>query len=280
MAEALRVRTRAGLGLEEAVCVYDLAEHLGIEVRFTDIPSMEGMYYLASEPSIILSSLRPPGRRVFTCAHELGHHSNGDGTTIDQLVQETRRSGFDTKEFAADCFGAALLMPKMAVQRAFSLREWNVQECTSGQAYTISNYFGVGYSTLVHHMRSSLRLLPEAHASSLLNVTARKARAQAIGWDSRDVVWVLDQHWTGRAVDAEVGDLVLVKARAGIEGRCIAQIQEGASGCLFRACRPGIGRVYDDAGWSVFVRVSRRGFVGRSIFRHLEEVDEEGTDRN
>ena len=77
MAEALRVRTRAGLGLEEAVCVYDLAEHLGIEVRFTDIPSMEGMYYLASEPSIILSSLRPPGRRVFTCAHELGHHSNG-----------------------------------------------------------------------------------------------------------------------------------------------------------------------------------------------------------
>ena len=109
MAEALRVRTRAGLGLEEAVCVYDLAEHLGIEVRFTDIPSMEGMYYLASEPSIILSSLRPPGRRVFTCAHELGHHSNGDGTTIDQLVQEPRRSGFDTKEFAADCFGGRIV---------------------------------------------------------------------------------------------------------------------------------------------------------------------------
>ena len=140
MAAALRMRRSAGFPLEEAICVYGLAERLGIEVRFADIPSMEGMYYRASEPAIILSSLRPAGRRAFTCAHELGHHSNGDGTSVDQLVGKPHRSGFDAKEFAADCFAGALLMPKMAIQRAFALREWDIQECTPAQVYTVSNY--------------------------------------------------------------------------------------------------------------------------------------------
>ena len=74
MAAALRTRLSLGYGLEHAVCVYDLAEKLGVEVRFLDVPSMEGMYSSASSPTIIVSSLRPFGRRAFNCAHELGHH--------------------------------------------------------------------------------------------------------------------------------------------------------------------------------------------------------------
>ena len=65
-ADALRMRQRAGYGLSGAICVYDLAQRLGIEVRFLDIPSMEGMYYSSSDPHIIVSSLRPAGRRAFT----------------------------------------------------------------------------------------------------------------------------------------------------------------------------------------------------------------------
>ena len=44
-AKALRMRRSADYGLDSAVCVYDLAQRLGIEVRFLAIPSMEGMYY-------------------------------------------------------------------------------------------------------------------------------------------------------------------------------------------------------------------------------------------
>ena len=280
MAAALRMRGSAGFALDEAICVYDLAEQLGIEVRFTDIPSMEGMYYRASEPAIILSSLRPSGRRTFTCAHELGHHSNGDGTTVDQLVEKSHQVKFDAKEFAADCFAGALLMPRMAVQRAFALREWDIQECTSGQIYAVSNYFGVGYSTLVHHMRSGLRLLSDAHAAALLKVAPRKAQAQALGWESQDTVWVVDPLWTGRAVDVEVGDLVFVQGQPAFEGHCMAQVQDMRSGGLFRACQPGLGKFWDDDDWSAFVRVSRRAFVGRSIFRHLDDREEEGFDDN
>lgn len=61
MSAALRTRLASGYGLEEPICVYDLAEKLGIEVRFLDLPSMEGMYAPGSPPSIIVSSRCPGG---------------------------------------------------------------------------------------------------------------------------------------------------------------------------------------------------------------------------
>ena len=126
------MRQGAGYGLSDAICVYDLAQRLGIEVRFMDTPSMEGMYYGGSDPYIIISSLRPPGRRAFTCAHELGHHIRGDGMHVDELVEQRKRPVIDPNEFAADCFAGALLMPKMAVERAFAIRKWNIGRVYAG----------------------------------------------------------------------------------------------------------------------------------------------------
>ena len=274
-AAALRMRRNAGYGLEEAICVYDLAEQLGIEVRFSDIPSMEGMLYCNPDPVIIVTSLRPLGRRSFTCAHELGHVHYGHGTIIDELVGESPKTGFDPKEFAADCFAGALLMPKMAVQRAFARRNWSTESSTPGQIYTISNYFGVGYSTLIHHLSKSLRLLAHSSAAELLKVGPREAQAQAIGWESEDKVCVVDPHWRGRAVDVEVGDLVLTAGETDDEGICLESVEGFRGRRLFRACRPGLGKISNTEGWSAFVRVSRRAFVGRSIFRHLAEEDGE-----
>ena len=180
-AAALRMRKNAGYRLDEAICVYDLAEGLGIEVRFADIPSMEGMLYCSPEPVIIVSSLRPAGRRAFTCAHELGHFHYEDGTTIDDLVGKSDKAGYDPKEFIADCFAGALLMPKMAVEQAFAVRNWPVQNSTPSQIYIISGYFGVGYSTLINHLWKSLRLIPGSHAENLLKAGRRKAQSQALG---------------------------------------------------------------------------------------------------
>lgn len=274
-AKALRTRQRMGCGLRDALCVYDLAQRLGIEVRFLDIPSMEGMYYSAPEPHIILSSLRPPGRRAFTCAHELGHHSRGDGTHVDALVEQWKLPRFDPREFAADCFAGALLMPKMAVERAFSLRGWTIMECTPAQAYAISNYFGVGYTTLIHHLRGALRLLPGRRAEQLLKITPRQAQASAIGCKTPATVWLVDMHWTGRPIDVEAGDFILVQGLPCVEGRSVKHVQDRDGRRLLRACQAGIGRLEDNSGWSAYVRVSRRAFVGRNLFRHQEEADDE-----
>ena len=274
-AASLRMRKKAGYGLDEAICVYDLAERLGIEVRFADIPSMEGMLYCSPEPVIIVSSLRPTGRRAFTCAHELGHFHSGDGTTIDDLVGKSDKADHDPKEFIADCFAGALLMPKMAVEQAFALRNWSVQNSAPSQIYIISGYLGVGYSTLIHHLWKSLRLMPGSHAQNLLKVGRRKAQSQALGWESADTVSIVDSLWKGRAIDLEVGEFVQVEGDSVYEGSCLENVAVSRGGHLYQACHPGIGKLSSASGWAAFVRVSRKTFVGRSIFRHLNEQDEE-----
>ena len=275
MAAALRIRLSLGYGLEHAVCVYDVAEKLGVEVRFLALPSMEGMYTSASSPTIIVSSLRPPGRRAFTCAHELGHHNRSDGVEIDELVEQWDKPRFDPKEFAADCFAGALLMPKMAVSRAFAVRRWSMEDCTPEQAYMVAGYFGVGYTTLIHHLRGALQVLSDTRAQTLLKVSPRKAQSLLLGWQTAQTVVVLDSHWTGRAVDVEVGDLIFVQGGAQSDGECLEPLPDVEHGRLFRAARPGIGRLEAGTPWSTFVRVSRRDYVGRALYRHWEEAGNE-----
>ena len=275
IAAALRTRLSVGYGLDHAVCVYDLAEKLGLEVRFLDLPSMEGTYLSASSPTIIVSSLRPPGRRAFTCAHEIGHHNRSDGVEIDDFVEQWDKTRFDPKEFAADCFAGALLMPKMAVSIAFAIRGWSMQDCTPAQAFMVAGYFGVGYATLVHHLRSALQVLQDTRAQALLKVSPRKAQSLLLGWQTPQAVVVVDAHWTGRAVDVEVGDLVFVRGGAQSEGACIEPSSDVEHGRIFRAIRPGIGRLVACNTWSAFVRVSRRDYVGRAKYRHWEEARNE-----
>ncbi len=275
MAAALRTRLSVGYGLDHAVCVYDLAEKLGVEVRFLDLPSMEGTYSSASSPTIVVSSLRPPGRRAFTCAHELGHHNRSDGVEIDELVEQWGKPRFDPKEFAADCFAGALLMPKMAVSKAFAIRGWSMEDCTPEQAFMVAGYFGVGYTTLIHHLRSALQVLSDTRAQALLKVSPRKAQSLLLGWQTPQTVAVVDAHWTGRAVDVEVGDLILVQGGAQSEGACIERSSGVEHGRLFQAARPGLGRLEAGTTWSAFVRVSRRDYVGRALYRHWEEAGDE-----
>jgi hypothetical protein len=64
---------------------YAAAESFRLRVTFS-ATSMEGFYFKPA--NILVSSLRPVGRRAFTCAHELGHHWFGHGSTIDQLQED------------------------------------------------------------------------------------------------------------------------------------------------------------------------------------------------
>ena len=275
MVAALRTRRAVGYGLDHAVCVYDLAEKLGVEVRFLDIPSMEGMYSPAPGPTIIISSLRPSGRRAYTCAHELGHHKWGDGEEIDELLEQWDKPRFDPKEFKADCFAGTLLMPKMAVSKAFAVRGWRLEECTPAQVSLVASYFGVGYTTLIHHLRSALQVLPSTRAQALLKVSPREAQSLLLGFQVPDRVVEVDSCWTGRAVDVEVDDFILVRCEAQAEGSCIEPSTDVEHGWLFRAARPGLGRLEAGSALSAFVRVSRRDYVGRAQFRHWEEVEDE-----
>ena len=76
---ALRIRQRANVPLTDAICIFDFVERNGIdEVHFFNIPSLEEVYWKQAR-KIIVSSLRPPGRQGFNCAHGFGHQVFGHG---------------------------------------------------------------------------------------------------------------------------------------------------------------------------------------------------------
>ena len=127
---AIQERKRAGIGLTSAICVFDLIHKAGVEVRFQNISSMEGLYYNDGKPLILISSCRPRGRVAFNCAHEYGHHIFNHGARIDEVIDSTSKKTWEPDEFLADCFAGFFLMPKIAISKAFAVRGWDVKGCT------------------------------------------------------------------------------------------------------------------------------------------------------
>ena len=274
--EALRVRREAGRTSWDPICIYDLAEAMGVEVKFWPVPSMEGMYCRGERCVITVSSERPWGRRAFTCAHELGHHVFKHGTRVDEYLAE-EQSRDDPDEWLADCFAGFLLMSRPAVERAFRLRGWNAATCTPLQAFTVSGQLGVGYTTIAQHLRWSLKMISASHAECLLRTPLRQIRLELLREDSATRLLRVDHFWEKVAVDLQVGEQAILPRGAVVEQKVVSVLGEVESGLLVQGRRAGTEQTcVPELSWSAFVRVSRAEDVGRSLFRHLEDPDDNG----
>jgi Zn-dependent peptidase ImmA (M78 family) len=273
---AIRTRRAGCIPSSEPVCVYDLAEAMKIEVKFCPETSLEGMAVQGLPPVILVSSQRPAGRQTYNCAHELGHILFGHGTKVDEYLDEAPVPHYDDpEEFMADLFAAYLLMPPDAVDASFAKRSWSPSSCNPRQAYTVAGELGVGYETLVQHMRWSLAMIQPEHAQMLLKASPKKIRAAVLGEYMDDPLIIVDSTWRTRAVDLYVGDHVLLPVGTEIDGDMLAGVRADESGVLARGTTQGKGRVRSSAGdWAVFIRVSKKQYAGRSIFRHLEDPDD------
>jgi Zn-dependent peptidase ImmA (M78 family) len=273
--KALEARKSLGIALTEPVCAYTVADQLGLDVWFADIPSMEGIYSAGSR-TVIVSALRPPGRQAFTCAHEIGHHLHGHGVQYDEWIEHrTGARRFDPNEFVADCFAGEMLMPKLVVSRGFALRGWNPVASEPVAFYVIASWVGVGYATLITHMRATLNMLSADRAEELLKYRTQipELRKQLIGRECLDNLIAVDQHWYGRSIDAQVSELILLPKLTRLEGSCGTIIEENDRGTLVMASTPGIGRcLHPGSGWCAYMRVSRKNYVGRARYRFEEEV--------
>ena len=147
--KSLEVREEYGYDFRSPLCVYDLSDCAGVKVQFVNDVSMEGVYAALAKPTILLSSLRPLARRAFTCAHELGHHVFGHGSTIDELRDGFQSGMSSSNEFLADTFAGFILMPAQGVKRAFSTRGLAATTATPEDIYTVASSFGVGYETII-----------------------------------------------------------------------------------------------------------------------------------
>jgi len=280
---SIRLRIQLDVPSADALCVFDAAEKLEIEVRFVDVPSMEGMYVKSSEshlkPIILVSALRPAGRQATTTGHELGHHVFGHGTRIDQYVADVDENSAtpfgNEEEILANAFAGFFLMPKAAVEHGFKVRGFAPASATAHQVFEVAGWLGAGYGTLIHHMRSSLDLLNEHKAKTLLSIQPKRIRQELLGAALSSDCFIVDEKWSGRPVDLQCGDVALVKNDAWIDGNCLQLNGKTPGGHLIaKAVTTGIGRIVGP-GWAVFARVRPREFVGRSIFRHLDSADDD-----
>lgn len=256
----------------DPVSPFDLAGGEGIEVLFQELRGVEGLYLRRGHPLILVSALRPPGRQVYTCAHEIGHHLAGHGTSIDAIADNAGRRQLADEEFLVEVFAGYLLMPRRGVEQAFRKRAVGPDACSPEVIYTIATAFGVGYSALVHHIFWSLGLIDESRFRSLLKVTPKDVKSRLVGRPFTGGLVLVDDHWPERPVDLRVDDLILTShARVADESVVRAEGYEG-EGFVLRGRVPGVDKV-ELAGRPRVVRVSRRGYVGRAVNRFLEDPD-------
>jgi Zn-dependent peptidase ImmA (M78 family) len=268
---AAAVRQRTGATQHLPICIYDVCEKLNVAVRFID-NNMEGMYQKGNRPQIYLSSKRPLARRAFNCAHELGHHEFGDGSSIDVLQENALTPSWDDpKEFLADSFAAHILMPIVGLRGAFNSRGLNCETATPTQLYVIACDFGVGYATLVTHLSTGLRMITVSRAAELKRWSPKTIRASLLGEDTKASLVVAGANRFNSRIDVEVGTLVLLPREAVVDADKLRPVRQLKNGSLFEATKPGIAQIRTSK-WAAFARIARAEYMGLARYRHLEDV--------
>jgi Zn-dependent peptidase ImmA (M78 family) len=272
--EALQIRKSCGYEPWDPICIFDAVEKMGLELRFEKIVNMDGLYIKGGTPLIILSSLRTAGRQAFNCGHELGHHVLGHGVSVDINIPEKLYGTYSgNEEFFASCFSSFFLMPKAAVDRALNLRKINRNTCEAAELFRISGILGVGYSTLVNHLAYGLKCITQERANELLKTTPKKIKKDLLlGDETSNELILVDELWPNLPIDISVGDHLILPEKVVIEGEQIEAKSQHSKGIIAVAVAPGKGRVFiPGSDFAAYVRVSQKGFVGRNIYRHLEE---------
>ncbi|MCX6641983.1 MAG: ImmA/IrrE family metallo-endopeptidase [Candidatus Bathyarchaeota archaeon] len=271
---ALKARLQAGSTKKDPVCVYDLAAKLGLEVRFIGGKSFGGMYSKISNV-ILIPSLRPPGRRSMTCAHEIGHWFFGHGSRLD-AVDDEDFSDNSVDDRLANFFGHNLLMPPWTVKYEFHLHSLDPRTCGPIGIYKIANQLGVAYGGLVRQLHQTLHAISRVTAKNLLDIAPAQIRADILSITETKHLVIADTTWHSVPIDLEVGDYAILPLGADVDDKHLRPIQEGNLGLVLQATSPGISNAsVPSRDWATFIRVSRREFTGLSMYRHLEEADDE-----
>lgn len=131
-AELYAHRAWERLGLEPPVDLRLVADRLGIVVEEREFAEeIDGIYLrLPGAPPIVAVNsvyLKPPERRRFTLAHEIGHHllSSRFANGKRLFFLDTDRTRRTLAERACDRFAAMLLMPEHLVRRFYAELEHN-----------------------------------------------------------------------------------------------------------------------------------------------------------
>jgi hypothetical protein len=272
---AMQLRRNLAIPREAALNALDVAKSVGVDVRFLDAPSLEGMFVREPGLRILLPSLkhRPRARILYSCAHELGHQQFGHGTRADRYLDERADGPGDEDEFLVDSFAGHLLMPRAAILDAFFRRNCAPKTATPQQLYIISAELGVGYETLLTHLCFALNLLTRDERDRLGKTTPKQIKADFCGSTDERTLMIADKQWKWVPIDAERGDLIGLPTGLGNKVALIHHEFDRADLSFFRA--EGVGETaLSINGQQVALRIGRRHYVGPYTNRYLADPDE------
>lgn len=260
--KANSVRRRLGLSIDSYFCVFDACQKLGVDLRLSQLDSVEAMFCKSAPPTIILSTSRPDARRRFSCAHELGHWALGhSGGAVDLVSASDSSRKRPVTETAADFFAGELLMPKLLLSRA--IRDL-------GTSPSILDFFelacaiGVGLSTLRFHIQNVAQVeapFPKSTSSNPLDDVRSIAQLSS----STTPLIAVGSCWKGRPIDLDQGSFIL--ARHGCEttfakSKLVNWVSTNSAGALFQAVCIGVENGEQS------VRVMGNDYEGRAVFRY------------
>src|SRR5260370_13048901 len=260
---AVEVRRRASISRDVPVCVYDLAESLGVEVWFIGGSSFAGMYP-KDYGRLFVPSERPAGRKAFTCAHELAHWYFGHGSRVEEMEFDRSDQNIP-EEVLANTFASYLLMPRYAVATAFARRNVEPQTADAIDAYSVACQLGVGYATLLKQMRWSLNFISLARLTDLLAIPPKEIRRAVLGVSTAGHMVLAGKEWRTVAIDIEGGDFAVLPNRARLNGQQAKIAGECLYGTVIQGACTGLTQAMlaPEDGWSAMIRVSRKQYTGR-----------------
>ncbi|MEZ4239481.1 MAG: ImmA/IrrE family metallo-endopeptidase [Myxococcota bacterium] len=265
--------------METPICVYDLADDLGLVVEFKRY-STKATRACSSPPSrpSHLEPERPPGRQRFTCAHEIGHFMMRHGHVVACTTEDATLLNTSQEELLANVFASFLLMPKIAVMTAFRALGKTPETASDADYYTIAAQFGVGYSNLLWHCFRNLEVLSEAGLGDLKKRDLPRLRSGILGGLLPPTVLnsglhVVSSDQLFRPLDLAVRERVLFHAAVDGEVPPVLTAEPAGSSC-FVAVKPGKGTVTFASGAQAQVRVydGRREGLWRALW-DIEEGD-------
>lgn len=266
--KSTQIRLSLGYNLYQPLNIYDVCAKLGVEVQLVDI-NMEGLYITNGEsPRILLSNLRPATRRVFTCAHELGHHLFNHGFKIDIITNE---SLFDTniEEKQVDTFAAHFLMPVLGINSEFIKRKITLETASELEYYKISSLFSVGYETLIQHCYFNA-LITESKKNSLLKYTPAKILKQYyIKEYSKYSFKIIDEKGLFMPIDLEVDSLLIIPKLFDVDYNYLELFSENETENIYKTVKAGISNIYFE-NKGCFIRIQPKNYTGYTEYRHLE----------
>jgi len=271
--KAEKLRIQLGVKSSEIVDVFDICSNLDIMVRYTSI-SMEGMYIQGeTNNTILISNCRPIPRRIFTCAHELGHHVFNHGSQLDANFNEQSYTPEQLiEEQLVNIFAGALLIPISRIYKEINLRKWLIPDLTSMNCFILSSLFGVGYQTIITNLKIN-KVISNSKATVLGTHTPKSILKSVYpNVVSLSHTKIFDAYCQPSFVELEEGNYLIVNSELYNTSKYLELLECSKFGFIYKAINSGVFvRNLNDNNTQF--RVSKKGYEGLINYRIKDDND-------